>query len=68
MLTGGELVINQDLTIDGGTATTAIDAGQSSRILNIAGAGTDVELSRLRLSGGWSDPENGGASCSVAEA
>ena len=65
-LTQGELAVTQDLTIDGdkdnnGSAVT-IDGNLSSRILNISGSGTDVELLDITLARGRSPvDENGGA-------
>ena len=57
-LTQGELAVTQDLTIDGdkdnnGSAVT-IDGNLSSRILNISGGGTDVELLDITLAHGRS--------------
>src|SRR5690242_18309378 len=51
VLTGGELPVTQDLTIDGdrnhdGTVMT-IDGHASGRIFNISGADTDVVLRSL---------------------
>ena len=65
-LTQGELAVTQDLTIDGdkdnnGSAVT-IDGNLSSRILNISGSGTDVELLDITLARGHSPGyESGGA-------
>src|SRR5688572_24877858 len=48
VLTGGELPITQDLTIDGGRnddgSEVTIDGSQSGRLLNISGMDTDVTL------------------------
>ena len=52
VLTGGELVVTQDLTIDGGDDPVTIDGNRNGRILNIAGAGTDVRLQQLTLAHG----------------
>ena len=66
MLTGGELVVTQDLTIDGdqdnnGIAVT-IDGNHIGRILRITGGGTDVALADLTLANGRAaENENGGA-------
>ena len=52
VLTGGELVVTQDLTIDGGDDPVTIDGDCNGRILNIVGAGTDVRLQHLTLAHG----------------
>ena len=56
LLTGGELTLNQDVTIDGdgnndGSEVT-LSAGHASRLLNIAATGTDVSLRDLTLTEG----------------
>ena len=66
LLTGGELAISRDLTIDGDSnndgSEVTLSAGNASRLLNIAGAGTDVALRDLTLTeGGPDNEENGGA-------
>ena len=66
LLSGGELTLNQDVTIDGdgnndGSEVT-LSAGNASRLLNIAGTGTDVSLRDLTLTEGRGpDSESGGA-------
>ena len=56
LLTGGELAISRDLTIDGDSnndgSEVTLSAGNASRLLNIAGAGTDVALRDLTLTEG----------------
>ena len=59
VLTGGELQVTRDLTIEGdtdqdGTGVT-IDGNQNGRLLHITGSATDVELSGLTLTGGAVD-------------
>ena len=56
LLTGGELTLSQDVTIDGdgnndGSEVT-LSAGNASRLLNIAATGTDVSLRDLTLTEG----------------
>ena len=53
VLTGGELVVTQDLTIDGdrnhdGNVVT-LDGNANGRLLNITGSNTDVELKSIAL-------------------
>jgi serralysin len=66
VLTGGELVVTNDLAIDGyrdddGSAVT-IDGNRNGRILKITGGGTDVDLRELTLTNANSGAgENGGA-------
>ena len=66
VLTGGELQVTRDLTIEGdtdqdGTGVT-IDGNQNGRLLHITGSATDVELSGLTLTGGAVDSgQDGGA-------
>ena len=69
VLTGGELPINQDLTIDGdrnddGSEVT-IDGNANGRILNISGAGTEVALRNLTLANGYFDVVGSGGAVSV---
>ena len=57
-LGGSELSITTDLTIDGDVdgdekADITISGNDASRILNITGAGTDVNLLSLTLTGGY---------------
>jgi hypothetical protein len=56
VLTGGELVVSQDLIIDGdrddnGSSVT-LSGGGVSRVLNVAGSGTDVALRDITLTEG----------------
>ena len=64
-LTQGELVLSQDLTIDGADngAAVTIDGSDQGRILHIVGGGTDVVLTGLTLANGNSGNAagNGGA-------
>ena len=64
-LTQGELVLSEDLTIDGARngAAVTIDGSDHGRILHIVGSGTDVVLTRLTLANGNSGNAagNGGA-------
>ena len=65
VLTGGELVLTGDVTIDGdrnndGKEVT-LSGGDVSRILRISGDGTDVRLNDLTLTRGHVMNENGGA-------
>jgi hypothetical protein len=66
VLTGGELVVNQDVRIDGdqdndGTEVT-VSGNNASRVLSISGDGVDVSLRDLTLTQGSSPMgENGGA-------
>lgn len=66
-LTSGELVITDDLTIDGdlnddGIADITVDAGQISRVFNVGGDAAEiaVELSGLTVSGGSVAGDDGG--------
>ena len=56
LLTGGELAISRDLTIDGDSnndgSEVTLSAGHASRLLHIAGTGTDVSLRDLTLTEG----------------
>jgi hypothetical protein len=49
----GELVIDKSLTIEGSGQT--LDAGGTSRVLEIDGPGTSAVLSRLTIMGGLAD-------------
>jgi fibronectin-binding autotransporter adhesin len=65
-LTGGELVLTRDLTIDGDSNNdgkeVTISGGGVSRILRITGGNTDVSLRDLGLTAGRApDDQNGGA-------
>ena len=64
VLTGGELSIDNDITIDGnngGTAPqTTIDANYASRVLSITGGGTEATLNGLVITHGHTDGEPGG--------
>jgi hypothetical protein len=61
VLRGGELNVTQDVRINGAGVVT-IDGNQSSRILNVSGSGTDVELLDITLAHGRSpNGEHGGA-------
>ncbi|MCA9055718.1 MAG: right-handed parallel beta-helix repeat-containing protein, partial [Planctomycetaceae bacterium] len=52
-LYAGELFLNGDLTITGnGTADTIIDGNNATRLMDIAGIGTDVFLTGLTLQSG----------------
>jgi hypothetical protein len=63
LLTGGELVVNQDLRIDGDQDNDGIEialsGGDTSRILNITGGGTDVRLDNLTLTRGSASDTDG---------
>ena len=58
VLTGGELTITDDVTIDGNNggaaAQTTIDANQASRVLSITGGGTEAKLNGLVITNGRS--------------
>ena len=64
VLTGGELTITDDVTIDGNNggaaAQTTIDANQASRVLSITGGGTEATLNGLVITNGRSNGEPGG--------
>jgi hypothetical protein len=52
-LTGGELAIGDDLTIDGpGAGQLVVDAGGLSRVFDITSPSADVMISGLTISGG----------------
>ncbi|MFZ1426586.1 MAG: M10 family metallopeptidase C-terminal domain-containing protein [Geminicoccaceae bacterium] len=58
VLAGGELPINQDMTIDG---VVTIDGNRNGRVLRIFGANTDVSLKSVTIINGLlSDDQNGG--------
>ncbi|MFZ1425899.1 MAG: M10 family metallopeptidase C-terminal domain-containing protein [Geminicoccaceae bacterium] len=68
VLTGGELVVRQGVTIEGdrnadGMGIT-IDGNQNGRVLNIAGGDTDITLRNLAITGGdslgYGEPEHSG--------
>ena len=64
LLSGGELTLSRDVTIDGdgnndGSEVT-LSAGNASRLLNIAGTGTDVSLRDLTLTEGRGPNSEGG--------
>ena len=60
VLTGGELTIRNDLTIDGGSGgRVTIDADGESRVLRVEGSGTDVSLRNLGVTGGYGDYDGG---------
>ena len=58
VLTGGELTITDDVTIDGNNggaaAQTTIDANKASRVLSITGGGTEATLNGLVITNGRS--------------
>ncbi|MGD9511263.1 MAG: hypothetical protein AB7X49_22230, partial [Geminicoccaceae bacterium] len=63
VLTGGELVVSEDLSIDGdrdddGSEVT-LSGGDASRVLTIAGGGTDVALRDLTLTDGRASDDGG---------
>jgi hypothetical protein len=64
VLTGGELAVTADVTIDGnngGAAVrTTIDGARASRVLRITGGGTEAKLNGLILTNGRSSDEPGG--------
>lgn len=47
VLTGGELVINQDLTIDGAGQGVTLSGGGTQRLLRTSGTGTDLAVRGL---------------------
>ena len=60
VLTGGELTITNDLTIDGGSGgRVTIDADGDSRVLRVQGSGTEVSLRNLGVTGGYGDYDGG---------
>ena len=60
VLSGGELTIRNDLTIDGGNgARVTIDGDDKSRVLRVQGGGTDVSLRNLGVTGGYGDYDGG---------
>ncbi|MCB1432070.1 MAG: hypothetical protein KDK75_06375, partial [Alphaproteobacteria bacterium] len=63
-LTGGELVLTQDVTIDGDTdgdhkADITISGNNASRVFRMTGASTDVDLLSLTLTNGYSNGDGG---------
>ncbi len=61
VLTGGELSIADDLTVQGpGAGRLAIDGNGSSRVFAISGTGTDVTISGLTIRNGAVTGANGG--------
>jgi Peptidase M10 serralysin C terminal/RTX calcium-binding nonapeptide repeat (4 copies) len=64
VLTGGQLTLNQDVTIDGDAdesgGRVTLDANQASRVLVITGGDTDARLDDLVLTNSRSFGENGG--------
>ena len=62
VLTGGELAITSDVTIDGsGAATrTEISGNYDSRVLSITGGGTEATLTGLVVRSGRSHEQPGG--------
>ena len=62
VLTGGELVLSNDVTIHGGGVTidgNGFNGYDGHRILNIVGAGTDVSLDNLILTDGRAAQDEG---------
>ena len=64
VLTGGELSITDDVTIDGNNggaaAQTTIDANQASRVLSITGGGTEATLNGWVITNGHITDDDGG--------
>jgi hypothetical protein len=64
VLAGGQLTLSQDVTIDGDSdesgGRVTLDANQASRVLVIAGGGTDARLDDLVLTNGRSIGDHGG--------
>ena len=64
VLTGGQLSITDDVTIDGNNggaaAQTTIDADKASRVLSIIGSGTEATLNGLVITNGHTQEEGGG--------
>ena len=64
VLSGSELSITDDLTINGSTGgpanQTTIDANHASRVMSITGTGTEVTLNGLIVTGGVSNFHPGG--------
>jgi hypothetical protein len=64
VLTGGELLITNDLLIDGNNggaaARTTIDANHASRVLSITGGGTEATINGLVVTNGYTVGEGGG--------
>ncbi|MFZ1426553.1 MAG: right-handed parallel beta-helix repeat-containing protein, partial [Geminicoccaceae bacterium] len=62
VLTGGELKVTNSVVIDGsgGGAPTTVDADEASRVLSIAGKGTQARLNGLVLTNGRTGGQPGG--------
>jgi hypothetical protein len=61
VLTGGQLSITDDLTIDGPGATRlTISGNAASRVFSISGSTTDVEITRLKIANGRAVAQGGG--------
>ncbi|MFZ1425900.1 MAG: M10 family metallopeptidase C-terminal domain-containing protein [Geminicoccaceae bacterium] len=64
VLTGGELAITADVTINGSggqaDGNVTIDADHASRVLSISGGQTDVHLSHLSITNGRTLEQKGG--------
>ncbi|MDR1383866.1 MAG: hypothetical protein LBJ67_08495, partial [Planctomycetaceae bacterium] len=60
ILLDGEIVIKQDITIDGGKNNITIDANQRSRVMNITGSKLNVTLDGLTITGGHTAADGGG--------
>ncbi len=62
VLTGGELVVTDSLTIDGGGSgvQTTLDANRASRVMSVKGNATTATLTDLVLTNGQSNGEAGG--------
>ena len=58
-LTGGELEVGSDVTIDGGSGVT-VSANGNSRVLAIGGDGVEVTLANLAIRDGQSARNGGG--------
>ena len=52
ILTGGQLTVSSDVTIDGGTNVT-INAAGTGRVLLVQGDGSEVSLNNLTITGGY---------------
>ncbi|MFZ1425516.1 MAG: M10 family metallopeptidase C-terminal domain-containing protein [Geminicoccaceae bacterium] len=61
VLTGGELVVNQDLTIDGAGQGVTLSGGGTQRLLRTSGSGTDLSVRGLTLASGFVQDRDGGA-------
>lgn len=60
VLTGGQLTLSRDVTIEGAGSSITVDANQQGRAFAVSGTGTDVTLSDLGISGGYVQEGNGG--------